>query len=74
MARKKIHELFVVKDKDTHQEVSVYAFAPFTVRGENIGGEFLVWTSHGWDFRPVDEFEPYNPKLIEFVGEEKDDG
>ncbi len=64
------HELFVVVHLESGQPISVYGFAPFVARGEIVGGEFLVYTSDGWDFRPVGQFAPFEPKKLELEDDE----
>ena len=67
-------ELFVVEHNESSQEVSVYGFIPFVVGGETMGGEFLIRTNDGWDFRPIEEFAPYQPKALELVDADEDEG
>lgn len=67
----KPHELFVIEHCESSQRVGVYAFVPHVIAGESLGGEFLIRTSDGWDFRPVEEFVPYSPHKLELDNEEE---
>lgn len=60
----KRNALWIAKHKESEQEVSIFGFVPFVVGGETMGGEFLVFTSDGWDFRSVEEFEPVDPQIL----------
>ncbi len=51
-------QLCILHHKKTGQEVSIFGFVPFTQGGEPMGGDFLIYTTDGWDFRPVAEFKP----------------
>lgn len=53
-----------LRHSESGQIVKVYGFAPYQMHGENMGGDFLIWTSDGWDFRSANEFEPIDSEHI----------
>jgi hypothetical protein len=60
----KKNALWIARHKESGQEVSIFGFVPFVAGGEAMGGEFLIFTSDGWDFRSVEEFEPIDPQIL----------
>lgn len=56
--------MMTLRHKESGQIVKIYGFAPYQVGGDAVGGDFLIRTSDGWDFRPVEEFEPVTPEGV----------
>jgi hypothetical protein len=54
------HALFNLRHRESGQIVSI-----FGANLDDFGGEFLIFTSEGWDSRPVEDFEPIKAEVLE---------
>jgi len=70
--------LFSVEDIESGQIVSVFGVQPLEAFDATYGGEFLIWTSRGWDWISITEFKPLLDRIDtleyeEVKGEEPDE-